>query len=424
LRIGGGPPKNDAAASLGRIAQYELQETLGFGALGTVYRAWDTKLNRTVALKVLSSDIEDLALRERFHMEARAIAALQHPNIVSVLDYSDAESETQYMALEHLEGKALADLVREYGPVTEHVALCIGRDVAAAAEYAHGQAVVHRDIKPENVVLEGGGRVVLIDFGAMKLTQSHRYIPETDVEKATLAIGTPGFMAPEQFLGQAVDHRVDVYAIGALLYNATTGSLPYARGSDDVAQLYKAAKQDRCRDPRDLQPLLTPGFCDLLADCMALSPADRIADATKLRQRIEALLAAHGIENVQEVLPRYCETPELDQEYDLRSVDTLTRELKLALLRDLQRAIKRQDDMHIRDATNRLRYVYRLFDDAEKFFLLDGREKPRLLRGRLLRRGRWFSLGLLGGAALAAALAIGFPQWAQLAHLALTRLGK
>ena len=388
------------------IKHYEVKETLGCGALGTVYRAWDTKLNRTVALKVLTTELDDQRILECFHREARAIAALDHKNIVRVLDYSDADAKTQYIALEHLEGKSVADLMDDHGPLVEQIALCVAHEVVAALDYAHQQSIVHRDIKPENVIIEGG-RVVLIDFGAMKLVDSHEWIPDIQVDQAHAVVGTAGFMAPEQIGGAAVDHRADIFAVGALLYNITTDQLPYAADSKDLAKLRSEARRGRYRDPRDFQPLLTAGFADLLSDCLAANPGDRIQVANALRERIAALLAAHGISDIAAVLQDYSQKPGLDQELDLRTVDTLTRELKHALLRDFKRAVRAQQPDRIIDATNRLRFVYRLFDDAEKCFLLDGQDKPRLLRGRVIRRGRWLMLGLVLGLVLGALAGLG-----------------
>lgn len=404
-----------------QVAHFQIRETLGFGALGTVYLAWDTKLNRTVALKVLSNDIKDPNLRQRFHLEARTIAALKHPNIVSVLDFSDEAAPVQFIALERLEGRALFDLIREHGPVPEQVALCIGREVAAALEYAHSQSVVHRDVKPDNVILENE-RVVLIDFGAIRLTDKHEWIPETDVDKAPMAVGTPGYMAPEQLTGKPVDQRADIFALGALLYNACTARLPYKKASSDPAEIYKEARRGHYRDPRDFQPLLTPRFCDLVAECLSVSPGDRPGSVAKVRERIDALLAAHGITEVKPLLRRYVAAPSLDHEYDLRSVDTLTRELKLALLRDLQRAIRAQQEEQIRDATNRLRYVHHLFAENEKYFLLDAREKPRLLKDRIVRRHRWFLFGFLLATAGVTALGVAMPRLFVTAHEAWARV--
>ncbi len=394
-----------------KLAHYEITETLGVGALGHVYLAKDTKLNRIVALKVLMGSAEDPEQRQRFNLEARALAALKHQNIVDVLDYADPTAEDQYMALEALHGKSLLDLLNDYGSVQEQTALCIGREVAAGLAHAHGQGIVHGDIKPNNIILEDG-RVVVIDFGAMKVVAPHDFVGNAEPDPARAAmfqvVGTPGFMAPEQFRDGKLDQRVDIFALGALLYNLTTGELPYSTEERDLRKLHKEAKRGRYRDPRDYQPLLTPAFCDLLADCLAPSPGDRPKTAALVSTRIDALLAAHGVEDAAKVLSDYYVNPSLDQAHDLRTVDLLTRELKLALLRDLQIAVKHQEPGRIKDATNRLRYIYDLFDAAERYFLLNVKEKPRLLKGRRRRHLRYFLLGTLlgvfGGAALYAAL--------------------
>ncbi|MBI5510407.1 MAG: serine/threonine protein kinase [Deltaproteobacteria bacterium] len=409
-----------APAGLQQVAHYQIRETLGFGALGTVYLAWDTKLNRSVAVKVLADDVKDANLRQRFHLEARAIAALKHPNIVSVLDFSDQDAPLQFIALERLEGRSIFDFLCTYGPLPEQVALCVAREVAAALEYAHSQNVVHRDIKPDNVVLEGE-RVVIIDFGAMRLTDNHQWIPETDVDKAPMAVGTPGFMAPEQLVRTEVDHRADLFAVGALLFNACTGRRPYEATSTSAEEIHAEARRGRYRDPRDFQPLLTPGFCDLVGACLAVKPGDRPNSAAALREHIEALLRQHGITDVKPVLQQYVRAPSLDLAYDLRTIDTLTNELKLALVRDLQRAIRDQNAERVTQATRQLRRVEHYFAANDKSRSARA-ERPRYLINRPVRRLRWFVLGI--AAALAVVTVLLFSRPAVFGHLhdALVRL--
>ena len=377
-----------------RVAHYMLEELLGEGALGEVYRARDTKMNRTVALKVLSDAVENRALRDRFHLEARAIAALKHPNVVNILDYSDAEADPPYIALESLTGVSLQDRLEQNGPLPEQLVVCIMHEMVSGLEHAHSQNIVHRDIKPANIVLEFG-RVVLIDFGAMKVLGAHETVPGTTLYDERQAVGTPGFMAPEQYGGQNIDHRADIFGVGATLYFLTTGQTPYDV-DDDLRETIKNAKRNRYTDPRSLQPLLSPAFCDLLADCLTPSPRERLDTAGKLRERLHDLIRGHGIRDYTRLISAYAESPGSIDALDQRSTAKLIHELRIALMRDFQNVVKQGEQPDIDQCVKRLQ-AFETFDASHRLKPWDRRRKPSLLCGRRPRKKRWLALALCVG---------------------------
>ncbi len=207
--------------------QLELLEIQGRGGMGAVYRARQKELGRTVALKILPSDVgEDPDFAERFRREACALAALSHAGIVHLYDFGQS-GEWWWFVMEYVDGATLRGLLAD-GPVEPSLALSIVRQVCDALEYAHGQGVVHRDIKPENILVDRAGRVKIVDFGLARLVGG-------DARDLTLTytgqrMGTPHYMAPEQWENPSgVDHRADIYALGVVFYELLTSELPVGR---------------------------------------------------------------------------------------------------------------------------------------------------------------------------------------------------
>lgn len=208
--------------------RYELEELLGSGGHSSVYRAHDTLLERHVALKVLHDHfLADEVQVERFRREARAVAQLSHPNIVSVIDRGERDGR-QFIVFEHVDGDDLKELVQRVGPLPERRALGIALQVAHALAFAHRQGLVHRDVKPQNIILSRSGEVKVTDFGIAR---------DLDVKGATqtgAVLGTSDYIAPEQARGDAVDARTDVYSLGVVLYELLTGEVPF-RGDNFIA---------------------------------------------------------------------------------------------------------------------------------------------------------------------------------------------
>jgi predicted Ser/Thr protein kinase len=219
------PPTKDELAP--DFPQLEILELLGQGGMGAVYRARQRSLDRVVALKVLTVDVErDPDFAARFTREARALAALDHPSIVRVHDSGQAGGRF-YLLMEYVDGTDLRRMLRS-GRIAPREALSIVSQVCDALQYAHDQGVVHRDIKPENLLVDRRGRVKIADFGLAKLVG--RAEDAFALTGSHQAMGTPHYMAPEQIeRPQEVDHRADIYSLGVVLYELLTGELPLGR---------------------------------------------------------------------------------------------------------------------------------------------------------------------------------------------------
>jgi eukaryotic-like serine/threonine-protein kinase len=276
-----------------RLGPYEIVSAIGAGAMGEVYRARDTRLQRDVAIKVLPaaflSDPDRLA---RFEQEARAAAALNHPNILAVHDIGTQES-APYIVSELLEGETLRDRLG-HGALPVRKAIEYAVQIAHGLEAAHEKGIVHRDLKPENVFVTSDGRVKILDFGLAKLTQTEPTLAGISVlptgapdTLAGVVLGTLGYMAPEQVRGQSADHRADIFAFGAILYEMLAGLRAF-RG-DTAADTMTAILKE---DPADL-PMVErhiPTALGRIVDrCLEKNPAARFKSADDLGFSLEAL---------------------------------------------------------------------------------------------------------------------------------------
>src|ERR1039458_841624 len=218
------PPPAEIAR---HFPQLEILECLGRGGMGVVYKARQPRLDRLVALKILAPEKErDPRFAERFTREARALARLNHPNIVTVHDFGEA-SGFFYLMMEYVDGANLRQLMRA-GKTTPEAALTIVPPICEALQYAHQQGIVHRDIKPENILLDKQGRVKIADFGIAKLLGPDRQAEPLTGDQQVM--GTPHYMAPEQVEKPAtVDHRADIYSLGVVFYEMLTGELPLGK---------------------------------------------------------------------------------------------------------------------------------------------------------------------------------------------------
>jgi len=220
------PDKTPLAGLSKKIGTFDVIAIIGKGGMGTVFLAKQQGLERQVALKVLSTDISnDPVFIERFQFEARAVAKLNHPNIVQGIDIGrDPETGFWYFAMEYVEGPSVKQIIKEDGFVPERRALEITRDVARALACARKFGIVHRDIKPDNILIAPLGEAKLTDLGLAKLVRS-----DTGVTQTGETVGTPFYMAPEQAKGHStkIDLRTDIYSLGATLFHLVTGRPPY-----------------------------------------------------------------------------------------------------------------------------------------------------------------------------------------------------
>ncbi len=215
-----------------RLGPYEILDLVGAGGMGEVYRARDPRLGRDVAVKVLPAEVgADPERLRRFEQEARAVAALNHPNILTVFDIGTHEG-TPYVVMELLQGETLREMTSRRAP-TQRQVLSFLVQAAQGLEAAHAKGIVHRDVKPENVFVTTDGRVKVLDFGlakvAARLTSESGEATESSPTDAGLVVGTVGYMSPEQVRGLAVDPRTDVFSFGVVLYELLGGKHPFRR---------------------------------------------------------------------------------------------------------------------------------------------------------------------------------------------------
>lgn len=261
-----------------QIGPYEILNLLGRGGMAEVYLARHTRLERTVALKVLSPNLAtDEDFRRRFEREARAIAALKHPNIVGVFDFGEHDS-AYYMVMEYISGQTLAALLRGRGALPLESALLLLSDLAGALDYAHSRGVVHRDVKPSNIMLDPvtvnasnplGYRAVLTDFGIAKMARN-----KSDGTMTNGITGTPDYMPPEQIRAETnIDGRADLYSVGIVAYQMLTGRLPFE--TDSPAAAIMAHLTHPAPDPRQFAPELPESAAAGVLRALAKEPDQR-----------------------------------------------------------------------------------------------------------------------------------------------------
>ncbi len=240
------------------VSHYRIVERLGGGGMGVVYKAVDTRLNRTVALKFLSADqIRDADAAARFRQEAQSASALDHPNICTVFEIDDAPDGQTFIAMAHYEGETLKQRI-ERGPLSVGDAVGIARQIAQGLAKAHSAGIVHRDIKPANLIVTTDGIVKILDFGIAKAPG------QEELTRTGTTLGTLSYMAPEQLSGAGTDHRVDLWALGAVLHEMLAGQPPFGR--DDPTALVSAIL---ARDPAPLSGATSRRARGLAAGCSA-----------------------------------------------------------------------------------------------------------------------------------------------------------
>ena len=263
--------------------RYELKETVGTGGMSSVYRAFDTLLERHVALKILHAHYGgDEEYVERFRREARAVAQLSHPNIVTVIDRGEEDGK-QFIVFELIEGDDLKQLVERGGPLPVRRVLELGLEVGRALAFAHSQGLVHRDVKPQNVLLNGEGLAKVTDFGIVRSLDAVGH-----TETGTV-LGTSHYIAPEQARGEQVDAQTDVYSFGVVLYELLAGEVPYS-GDSFLAVAMKHVN-DPVPDVSAARPDTPLRLASLVGRCLAKLPADRPASMDEVCGELQACLA-------------------------------------------------------------------------------------------------------------------------------------
>ena len=261
--------------------RYTRSRPLGSGGMAEVYLAHDEVLDRNVALKVLKDKYAGNEEFVRlFRREARSAAALNHPNIVSVYDQGRSEDGTYYIAMEHVPGGTLKDRVLGEAALDPRAATEFASQIAQALGHAHEHGVIHRDIKSRNILLTQAGYAKVADFGIARAATA-----TTTSSRSSLVLGTPGYISPEQAMGEPVDTRSDLYSLGVVLYEMLTGTLPY--GGEDPASMAFQHVHGPLRSPREANPDVPEPLNALTAKLLAKDPEDRHASAAELADDLE-----------------------------------------------------------------------------------------------------------------------------------------
>ena len=275
-----------------RIGKYTISEVLGRGSMGTVYKAFDPHIHRPVAIKTIHRELlgdsgAADSIAARFRNEAKAVGRIQHPGVVAIYDFGE-DGDVTFIAMEFVDGRTLDEILGVPQMLSEANVLAVMDQLLEALSVAHAQGVWHRDIKPANLIVTKAGQVKLTDFGIARLE-------DANLTQVSSMIGTPAYMAPEQFTGKGIDHRADLFACGVLLYRMLTGRRAFTGATQEV--MYKILNEDP-PPPSVVTKGLRPAVYDaIVARAIAKNPADRYPDAQAMRAALQATArapAAHG----------------------------------------------------------------------------------------------------------------------------------
>lgn len=268
---------------LGRIGRYDIERQLGFGGMGIVFKAYDTELNRPVAIKILAPHLaRNGAARQRFNRESRAAAAVVHEHVVAIHNV-EADANPPYLVMQYVSGESLQARIDRQGPMPTEQILSIGIQIAKGLSAAHQQGIIHRDIKPANMMLEESvDRLLITDFGLA------RAIDDASLTKTGVVAGTPHYMSPEQASGETVDHRTDLFSLGSLLYFVATGNPPF-RAERAMGVLNRIC-HERHRSVWQVMPELPDGLSEIIDRLLEKRPARRYASAADVERDLTNLL--------------------------------------------------------------------------------------------------------------------------------------
>ena len=279
-----------------KYGRYQIESELGRGSMGVVYSAYDPQIDRRIAIKVLREDrVTSEEFVQRFLRESRSIGRLTHPNILTVYD-AGKDHNTIFIAMEFLEGKTLSEVIKERKLSIDEI-VDIGVQVAGALDYAHSKNIIHRDIKPSNIFITRDNRPVIADFGIARIedpTVIHR-------TQAGLILGTPGYMSPEQVRGESVDGRSDLFSLGVILYELTTGKPPFQ--GDTLPVLFREIMQDTPIEPKKEDSGVPQLLSGLIMKSLNKRPEKRFQTGRDMAQELKACHKRRGSDILGEKRP-------------------------------------------------------------------------------------------------------------------------
>jgi serine/threonine protein kinase len=304
------------------LGRYVLAQELGRGGMAVVFRAQDPTLNREVAIKVMHAHLwGNEVYAARFAREARAVAALRHPNIVEIHDFCEGsaapgeEPVPGYIVSEFVRGMTLREFLDRSGHPLPEVAAMVALKLAEALQCAHARSIIHRDLKPENVMIAEGGRVVLTDFGIARIAEGEA------VTQTGALIGSPAYMSPEQARGLKIDARSDLFSLGTVLYLLSTGSLPFP-GKDPISTVLRIL-EGKYDPPLRRNPQLGTPIDRVIRQLLQIEVEKRYASAEETASALRQLLVESGISDVDDELKRYFSEPgPYNKELVTRVIDT------------------------------------------------------------------------------------------------------
>ena len=271
------------------IGRYRIDGTLGFGAMGAVYRAFDPIIKRTLAIKTIRVDVpphspQHKAFKDRFYQEARISGTLSHPGIVTLFDIGE-EKEVPFLAMEYVEGQTIAAMIDSGERFKPERVLGLVSQVAAALDYAHSRGIIHRDIKPSNLIVQDGDRVKVTDFGIAKAVDS-------EITQSGALLGTPSYMSPEQAMGEKLDGRSDLFSLGVVAFEMLSGLQPFP-GSNVTSILYRLVHVDPI-EPADLEMngLVPHKWREVFHKVLAKKPDNRYGKASEFVRDLEYCLGS------------------------------------------------------------------------------------------------------------------------------------
>lgn len=289
-----GIPSGDGTAPVREVGRYQILEKLGEGAMAAVYKAYDPGIDRQLVIKFLHPELcRDSEYRMRFLREAKAAGMLSHPNIVTVFDVGEIENRP-YIAMELLDGGTLNEMLTDGQGLALRAVLNIGIQIASALDYAHNKGIFHRDIKPSNMIrLAGSGTIKLADFGI-----AHVPSAGADRTQAGTVMGTPHYMSPEQALGEKIDARSDLWAVGVILYQLATGKRPFE--ADTIVTLLYRIANDSPKPVAELRKDIPPGLRRIIARCLNKQPDKRFQSGRELADALSKVLRETEIDTGRE----------------------------------------------------------------------------------------------------------------------------